>query len=216
MAFLIAILAGAVFVVPLLVLGYDIQTTVVLVGSTAASQLGMFALAVWYRTRRRVSIPLSRPSRAQLGYVVGGVLGALIAAIGLSLVLDALGLLPNSVISDVVTANPTYLLGLAVLSAFLIAPVEEFVFRGVIQGRLRQQFGPLPAILGASVLFGSMHLANYTGQFRAVLAGALLIASVGAIFGAIYERTQNLLVPILVHGGYNVVLLVSSYLAQGA
>ncbi|MDR9382041.1 MAG: CPBP family glutamic-type intramembrane protease [Natronomonas sp.] len=36
---------------------------------------------------------------------------------------------------------------------------------------------------------------------------------IGAVFGALYERTGNLAVPILVHAVYNVVLLAISYLA---
>ena len=43
-----------------------------------------------------------------------------------------------------------------------------------------------------------------------------MIAVIGAIFGTIYERTENLIVPVLVHAFYNVFLLVSSYVATTA
>ena len=79
--------------------------------------------------------------------------------------------------------------------------------------RLRAQFGPAPGIIGASLLFGSLHLANYSGNPVAIVAGALMIAGVGSLFGTLYEYTGNLAVPILVHAIYNVILLVSSYLA---
>jgi len=46
------------------------------------------------------------------------------------------------------------------------------------------------------------------------VAGALLIAIVGAVFGVLYERTSNLVVPILAHGAYNVVLFVLAFLGS--
>lgn len=214
--FVVAIVAGVVFIVPLVALGYGIETTFVLVGSTAVGQLAMFALGYGYRRYRSVSVPVAVPSLRQVGFVVGGVIAAVMLAIGLSLLLATLGLLPGSVIGDTATTNPTFLLGLAALSVLVVAPVEEFVFRGVVQGRLRAAFGPVPAIVGASLLFGSLHLANYSGNPVSVVAGALMIAAVGSVFGTLYELSDNLAVPVLIHAIYNVVLLVSSYLAMTA
>ncbi|MGM0370988.1 MAG: CPBP family intramembrane glutamic endopeptidase [Halobacteriota archaeon] len=211
--FIVAIIAGIVFIVPMVALGYDIQTTYVLVGATAASQIAMFGLGYAYLRYRDLTVSIMTPNRFDVGYVIGGVLAALITAVALSALLVTFDLLPGSVISETATTNPTYLLGLAALSVLIVAPVEEFVFRGVIQRRLRNQFGPVPAIIGASLLFGSMHLVNYTGNPVPIIAGALLISSIGAIFGAVYERTENLFVPVLVHAIYNVILLVTSYLA---
>jgi hypothetical protein len=214
--FLASIVAGVVFVVPLVALGYDIQTTPVLVGATAVGQLAMFGLGSGYGRYRNVSIPIGVPSLPQVGSAAAGVLAAIVVAVGVSLLLTTLGLLPQSVIGDTATADPTFLLGLAALSVLVVAPVEEFVFRGVVQGTLRSQFGPVPAVVGASLLFGSLHLANYSGNPVAVVAGALLIAAVGTVFGALYERTGNLVVPVMAHAVYNVVLLVSSYRALTA
>lgn len=214
--FVASLLAGVAFIVPLIALGYAIQTTVVLVASTAVGQLAMFGLGYAYRRYRDVPVSVAVPSLAQVGYTVGGVVVAIVLAVGLSQLLAALGLLPGSVIGDAAAADPTLLLGLAALSVFIVAPVEEFVFRGVVQGRLRGQFGPVPAVVGASLLFGSLHLANYSGNVVAVVAGALMIAAVGTVFGTLYERTGNLAAPMLAHAIYNIVLLVSSYLAMTA
>lgn len=211
LAFVVALVAGIAFIVPLLVLGYNIQATFVLVGSTGVSQLAMFGLGYGYLRYRGLSVPIAVPTKTALGYTLGGLVVALAAATGLSLLLATLGLLPGSVIGDTAAMNPTFLLGLAVLSVVIVAPVEEFLFRGVIQGRLRGRFGPFAAILGSSLLFGSMHLANYTGRLLPIVAGALMIAVVGAIFGALYEWTDNLVVPTIVHASYNVILLLVSY-----
>lgn len=213
LAFVIAVAAGIVFLVPMFVLGYDIDSTPVLVGSTAAGQLGFFAVAYGYARYRDVTVSIEIPSRRDLGYVGVGTIVALFVAIGLSYVLSVLDLVPGSVIEDVGVRDPTFFLALAVLSVILVAPVEEFLFRGVIQGRLRGQFGPLSAIVGSSLLFGAMHLSNYTGSILPIVSGALLISAVGVVFGTLYERTGNLAVPTLVHAIYNVILLTISYLA---
>ncbi|MFC6824980.1 CPBP family intramembrane glutamic endopeptidase [Halopelagius fulvigenes] len=211
LTFIVALVAGVVFIVPLIILGYDIQNTAVLVGLTAAGQLGMFALGYVYLRYRDLSVPIATPSLSTLGYAIGGMVLALIVATSLSVVLSALDLLPSSVIGDIGATDPTYLLGLAVLSVVIVAPVEEFLFRGIIQRRLRDQFGPVSAVVGASLLFGAMHLANYSGDLVPIVAGAFMISAVGAVFGVVYERTNNLLAPILAHASYNVVLLVVSY-----
>ncbi|TKR25970.1 CPBP family intramembrane glutamic endopeptidase [Natronomonas salsuginis] len=213
LAFLVAVVAGIVFLVPTIALGYDVDSTPVLIGATAAGQLGFFAVGYGYVRLRNVAVPLAVPTRPDLRYVSGGTALALGVAIGLSYVLSLLGLVPGSVIEDVGVRDPTFFLALAVLSVILVAPVEELLFRGVIQGRLRGRFGPRSAIAGSSLLFGAMHLSNYTGSVPPIVAGASLIAVIGAVFGALYERTGNLAVPILVHAIYNVVLLAISYLA---
>ncbi|MEA5389303.1 type II CAAX endopeptidase family protein [Haloarculaceae archaeon H-GB11] len=212
-AFLISVVAGVAFLVPMFVLGYGIETTVVLIGSTAAGQVAFLIVGYAYSKLRSVSVTIARPSGRELLLALGGTVAALVVATGLSVLLTVLDLLPQSVIGDIATRNPTFLLGLAALSMVLVAPAEEWLFRGVIQGRLRQRAGPVSAIAGSSLLFGSMHLANYSGTLLPVLAGAALIVVVGCIFGALYEYTGNLAIPIVTHATYNVVLMIISYLS---
>jgi membrane protease YdiL (CAAX protease family) len=211
LTFVIALVAGVVFIGPLIALGYDIESTPILVGATAAGQLGMFGVGYLYYRYRDLSVPVALPSLRELGYATAGVVAAIAAAVVLSVVLTTLELLPSSVIGEAAAMDPTFLLGLAALSIVVVAPVEEFLFRGVIQGRLRDRFGPVPAIAGASLLFGSLHLANYSGNPVAIVAGALMITVVGSIFGILYERTGNLAVPVLVHAIYNTILFGLSY-----
>lgn len=216
LAVVISTLAGVVFLVPTIALGYDVRTTWVLVGATAAGQLGFLAVGYAFVRRRDVAVPVDVPSWRELLYVGGGIVTALLAAVALSSVLVALELVPDSVIGEVAARDPAFLLGLAVLSVVLIGPAEELLSRGAIQGCLRERFGPVPAVAGASLLFGSIHLTNYAGSLPSVIAAALLIAAIGAVLGTLYELTGNLAVPILAHACYNVVLLVSSYLAATA
>lgn len=106
LAFVIAIAAGIVFLVPMVVLGYDIESTPILVGSTAAGQLGFFAVAYGYARYRDVAVSIEMPSRRDLGYVGGGTIVALVVAVGLSYVLSLLNLVPGSVIEDVGVRDP--------------------------------------------------------------------------------------------------------------
>ncbi len=213
LAVLIGIVAGVVFIVPLIVFDYAIEARPVTVASLVGTQLGFLIAGYLYSRYRDVPLRIERPSRSDLAYIVGGVVAALVAAITLSVALQWLDLLPGSVIEDVAAADPTMLLILAVLSLVLVAPAEELLFRGAIQGRLRTMFGPVTAVVIASLVFGALHLTNYTGRIGPIVAGALLISVVGAIFGALYEVTDSLTVPIVVHGVYNAILMSISYVS---
>lgn len=207
-----SLLGGVTLAIPLFLLEFDVQSLPVLLALTAASQLGFLAVAYGYARYTDLRVRIELPDRRDLGYALGGILVALALAVGLSVVLSMLGLVPGSVIEDAATQNPNLLLGLAALSVLVVAPAEEFLFRGVVQGRLRRAFGPVPAIVGASLLFGSLHLANYTGTLPPIVAASLLVASVGAVFGVLYERTDNLAIPIVAHAVYNVVLFAVAFL----
>jgi membrane protease YdiL (CAAX protease family) len=104
-------------------------------------------------------------------------------------------------------------LALVPLSFLLIGPGEELLFRGVVQGRLRQAFSPIAAVVIASAIFAAVHVVALSGSAggRAVTVGVLFLPSL--VFGAAYERTGNLVVPSLIHGGYNATLFGLFYLS---
>lgn len=208
----LSLVGGVAFLLPIILLGVDPQNTLVFIVLSAVGQFGFIAVGLIYVSRSGLSVPIAVPSAREFGLAAGGVFVALVGATLLSALLAALNLLPESVIEGNIQAEPRLLLALAALSVVLVAPAEEFLFRGVIQGRLRQSMGPLWAVGFASVLFGSLHLANFSGALQAVVAGAALISVTGAVFGVLYERTENLTVPIVAHACYNVVLLGLAYL----
>ncbi|MFC7098940.1 CPBP family intramembrane glutamic endopeptidase [Halobaculum marinum] len=210
-AFVASLVTGIVFAVPALLAGVDVTSPLAFLALLVAGQVGMVAVGAAYVWRTGFVVPVAVPDRRQIRETVVATVAALVAAVALIALVSAAGLAPGSVLEGAVTAEPRLLLGLAALSVVLVAPIEEFLFRGVIQGRLRLAFGPVGAVAGASLLFGSLHLANYTGAVGSVVVGALLIAVVGAVFGALYERTGNLVAPIVAHGVYNAVLFLGSY-----
>ncbi len=213
-ALVASIAVGVAVLLPAFLLGYAIDSLPVLVAGLIAGQLGFLAVGLLYTWRYGVRIPISWPTRRSIGYVVGGTAFGLVIAFGGLALLDILGVAPESALEETAAIDPTFLLIIAALSVVLVAPAEEYLFRGVIQGRLRESLGPVPAILGASLLFGAMHFMNYIGSPVEILGGVLLITSVGAVFGALYELTDNLTVPILVHAVYNVILSLLSYFAM--
>ena len=181
LALVIGLVAGVVFIVPLVVFDYGIETRPVLVAGLVGAQLGFLIAGVVYVRYREVPVRVELPSRSDWRYIAGGLAVALVAAVALSFVLSWLELLPGSVLEDMATTDPTILLVLAGLSLVLVAPAEELLFRGAIQGRFREFFGPVAAIAVASVVFGALHLANYTGAVAPIVAGGLLISVIGAI-----------------------------------
>ncbi|WP_440990861.1 lysostaphin resistance A-like protein [Haloarchaeobius baliensis] len=216
LAIVVSTLVGVVFLVPSLALGLDVATTLGLLLLTAAGQLGFLLFGFVYARRRGLRIPVRAPTAREAGFALAGTLFALVLATALSVLLAALDLVPGSVIEESGSIDPNFFLGVAILSVLIVAPAEEYLFRGVIQGRLRETFGPVGAVVGSSLLFGSVHLTNYTGSVPQVVAGALLIAGTGAVLGALYEWTDNLTVPIVTHAVYNVVLAGTAYLTTTA
>lgn len=216
LAIVVSTLVGVVFLVPSLALGLDVETTLGLLLLTAAGQLGFLLFGVAYARRRGLPVPVRAPTAREAGYAVGATLVALVLATGLSVLLAALDLVPGSVIEESGRIDPNFFLGVAVLSVLIVAPAEEYLFRGVVQGRLRETFGPVGAVVGSSLLFGSVHLTNYTGSVPQVVAGVLLIAGTGAVLGTLYEVTDNLTVPIVTHALYNVVLAGTAYVTATA
>lgn len=88
------------------------------------------------------------------------------------------------------------------------ALIEEFACRGVIIGIIRRHSSKSAAIFVSAILFGAMH-----GNFRQIPFAFLL----GLILGYAYAKTENLLVPILIHFFNNTfsILLDEAYMRVG-
>lgn len=85
----------------------------------------------------------------------------------------------------------------------LAAPAEELLFRGIIQRRLTDRFRAPIGMLVAAGLFSLMHVlfATYVGR-NGIPSLAVVTFVMGAVFGLVYDRTNNLVVPALGHGVY--------------
>jgi uncharacterized protein len=173
-------------------------------------------VALLYLTFRpeRVRVPLRWPTTSDLRWIAGGS--------ALSLVALTVGLLGVSIfglavgeheIQGLGLDDPAIFILLIPLSLLLIGPVEELLFRGVVQGRLRQAFGAGAAITLAAVTFAALHVMALSGPFAARFTTVAVLVLPSLVFGLAYERTGNIAVPAIIHGIYNATLLTLSYFA---
>jgi membrane protease YdiL (CAAX protease family) len=91
------------------------------------------------------------------------------------------------------------LLAVAVLVG-LAAPVEELLFRGVLQRVFQRRLGRVPGLLLASGVFGLVH-AGYGAPEGMLAAGV-----VGLVLGAVYDWSDSLALVALLHGASSVFL----------
>lgn len=89
---------------------------------------------------------------------------------------------------------------LAVVMVVFVGFVEEFLFRGLLQGVLETRFGFVPGLLLASGIYGLVHSA-YGEPTVLLFAGA-----VGLLFGIIYKITDSLVLVSVMHGLQNIFL----------
>ncbi|GAD51738.1 hypothetical protein MBEHAL_0498 [Halarchaeum acidiphilum MH1-52-1] len=155
------------------------------------------------------------PSIREIGLAVAGWLAALAALLVISGVLQSTNA-PTATndVADLGMAHPEVLLLLVPLSFLLVGPGEELLFRGVVQGTLRERFGPVPGVLLASLVFAGVHFTSLSGSVsgRIVTIAALFV--IALVLGGLYEYTGNLTVTALVHGAYNATQFGLLYLQQ--
>ncbi|MFB6074363.1 MAG: lysostaphin resistance A-like protein [Haloarculaceae archaeon] len=195
----------------------DLTAPPVVLGVLVAGQLVLLGAGWWAATRWLSALPIRVPSGGEWRWLVGA-LGVNYVLFGLSRV--ATGWLgvesPPDVLTQAAGAAPWLLLVVAVLSIVLIGPAEETFYRGAIQGRFQLAFGPIAAILGAGLLFALPHMLNYVLVGSTPLApGAVIdvatVFATGSVMGYAYERTNNLTVPVLLHGIYDASLFLAVF-----
>lgn len=157
------------------------------------------------------SLDVAVPTRRDVRYVALGLVASL-AAFGVlqaAVTLFDAPAIEHAVADRAGASDPTFLVLLAVLFLAVNAPVEEFLFRNVVQKRLAEAIPERTAIVAASLLFAAVHLPAYFAADPVAVAVSLTpLAVVAAIWGRIYARTDNVLVPALCHGLYNVAIVV--------
>jgi len=158
-------------------------------------------------------IGVDLPDLREVAVVVGGYVLALGAAFTGSILIALLQVdTGTNQAAEIGMENPEVLLILIPASILLIGPGEELLFRGVVQGRLREVLGPLGGVLVASTVFAFLHWFALTGGSAAGNFAALgVLVGPALVFGAAYEFTDNIVVPALIHGIYNATLFTLLY-----
>jgi len=223
----ILVIVGAYLAASFVVTVFDPLTTVavgdasstngVRIVQTVLQFVTMIAVVVGYGrlvdTKRLIRAVV--PSRRGIGLIVGGTVVLLGGQYLINRLLEAVDLSPGAnqaVLAGV--GDPFYFLVMVVVSLLFVGPAEELLFRGAVQGRLRESWGRWPAIITATVLFGLIHIPGVTGGLGAQLSYALLAGVLGIVLGYLYEYTDNIVVPAVTHGCYNGTLFALLYLGE--
>lgn len=160
-------------------------------------------------------IPIRIPAKRDIAVTAGGIIALLGLLFAASSVITALGLSSaQNQIVEVGRANPSVFLLLIPLQFLLVGPGEELLFRGLVQGTLRETFHPARAVILASALFASVHLFSLTGDGKLVYIGTAFVLAL--VLGAAYEYTDNLIVPAFMHATYNAVQFAGAYMTASS
>lgn len=196
-------------------LGVAEGTTAYEILRTLAQFAGMVAPVLLFVTSSgdRDLLSFEVPDRRQAAITAGAVVALYVGQIVLLTAFSLIDVTPSqNPAIDPSGREASYFLAMIVVSVLVVGPAEELLVRGGIQGTLKRALGPWPAIVGASAMFGSLH---YIGGGSGALAYVAFSFLLGVLLGYLYERTDNLVVPMVAHGGYNAVLFALQYLQFG-
>jgi membrane protease YdiL (CAAX protease family) len=183
------------------------------VAEMAAQFAGFLATGIGYiKFQDSLSlVGIGRPSLRDLAVIAVGLVVLILSLTGLEQLFAQLGYEPaqNSAIAAGEGQPELYLYVIPVV-VFLNSPGEELLFRGLVQGRFRQAYGVVPGILAAGAVFGLVHYLALVGS-GSELVYVTIAATAGLLLGAVYEYTENLLVPIAIHALWNTSIYLLLY-----
>lgn len=194
-----------------------LEYSVALVGTYAV--LGLLASACWRFVDSQS--PFTSPTRRELVDAGLGLLATLLVVVVLAALVRGFGLPvaePN-VLAPVLEglagwpAGPERVLVALPLFVLLVVPIEEFLFRGLIQTILTRAFSARGSIVAASALFALFTVPVFAGGgLLATLLPVGVAFVLSIIWGDLYHRTGTLLAPAMAHASLYVVVMGSMYL----
>jgi len=174
-----------------------------------AAPVGLFVASAGDRDLLSVTVP----DRRGVAIAVAGTVVLYVLQIVLIAALSLIDVSPSqNPATDPAGREASYFLAMIAVSVLVVGPAEELLVRGGVQGLLKRAWGPWPGIVGASALFGLMH---YIGSGSGAQAYVVVTFLLGILLGYLYEYTDNLVVPIVAHGGYNAAIYALQYLQFG-
>jgi hypothetical protein len=105
------------------------------------------------------------------------------------------------------TGDPAGLAAVWAFGGFVAPLVEEVLFRGYLHGAFKRFGGRWVATLAGAAVFGAIH-----GN----LAAAVPLAVLAICLALAYEAAGSLWVPILMHAGFNLAMLLLLQFSGGA
>lgn len=181
--------------------------------------LGTVTVALAYITFNdlgRSFVDVRWPDTRDVVYGVGGFVGLLLVLIAGLQLIDLFGLssAEHSTVEQAREGDPRILLLLIPASFLIVGPGEELLFRNVVQKSLYGAFSRAGAVVVSSVVFAVVHFPAYaTSGLLSILGSLLLVFMLSLVLGVTYARTENVVVPALIHGGYNALQFAALYVA---
>ncbi len=199
--------------------GFEVETMAALpplqyAALTATQFVGFFAVIGFYVRFHRGGelFSIEVPSLRALLWIVGGFVGLFAAATVLSAVFQAIGAdTAVNQVSKQISDHPALVFYMIPITFLFVAPAEELLYRGLVQGLFRRAYGVVPAVVLSSLLFGAPHYFALLGPGDTKLPTIVLITVLGLVLGTLYELTDNLAVPIVVHACWNTFSFMSQY-----
>ena len=108
------------------------------------------------------------------------------------------------------TKSPGALLFIVVLAVSAAPFFEELFFRGFLQPLLSRTFGTIIGVLLTAMLFGALHLSEYSMVWQYGLA----ITLVGVALGYVRVRSNSLIPSTIMHACFNSVSVVALLLTK--
>jgi membrane protease YdiL (CAAX protease family) len=207
------VLAAAGIELPLV--ASTVLSTVLLQGITF---FGLSALYLRYRGLGIDYVGVRTPDLEGWIYTGAGYVLAFVTAISMIvIVVFLLGLTPaQNRAGELGQQDPRIFLVLIGLAFVLIGPGEELLFRGIIQSRLRETFSAPVGLALATAIFAAAHAGSLSGPTSGIALTIILLFFPGLVFAIVYEKTDNIVVPALIHGAYNATLFALAYISTVA
>ncbi len=180
---------------------------VILLTSVAFQAAALWA--VWRFGLRKYKVDwsalgLRRPERGWPWLPFALVTWALVIVFAYGVLLQIIGIEPDTDLPDAVYDN-ILPLAVALTLTVVIAPViEETFFRGFVFGGLMRRWGPVWGALGSATLFGAAHLGN-AGYLYVVPP----IIGIGLIFAWSYRYSRSIVPSIAAHFMFNLIQMIA-------
>ncbi|RQG93199.1 CPBP family intramembrane metalloprotease [Natrarchaeobius halalkaliphilus] len=162
-------------------------------------------------------VDLRMPTMRGWLYTLGGIVGSIAFFVAVSLIIQLVSApTAENQVMDIVGGDQTMVLVMIVIVFFFNAPAEEFLFRNIVQKRLYTAFTRLQSVLVASLIFALVHFPVYYVTADSLVATSVSLSVVfggSIIFGYLYAKTDNLVVPTVAHAAFNAVQFGLLYLA---
>ncbi|MFD1647267.1 CPBP family intramembrane glutamic endopeptidase [Haloarchaeobius litoreus] len=165
-------------------------------------------------------VDVELPSLRDVAWTIGGFVILILGFLAVISLFDLLGLSPaeHSSTDSIISATPEVILLVLVAQLLVVGPGEELLYRNVIQKSLYDVVTRPVAVVLASVIFSLVHIPAYSAGGASLGGVATTLAAIfvlSLVLGGVYARTENVVVPAVIHGSYNVLSFYSTYATGG-